>query len=95
LSGLYHQDSVETVLLRLYYTARTILSGVCCEDSIILMMYGDKSSRASETIGDYYSTSTRLFCEDCIIKASSIGNVFDGPTASVLRRLFAGVFSVV
>jgi hypothetical protein len=27
-------------------------------------------------------------------KALLIGNVFDGPTASVLRRLFAGVFSV-
>jgi hypothetical protein len=51
-------------------TAKTLLSGVCCEDSIILMLYGDEeSSRTSETIGDYYSTSKRLCCEDSIIRS--------------------------
>jgi hypothetical protein len=61
----------------------------------ILMLYGDESSGTSETIGDFYSTSTRLCCEDSMIKASSIGNLFDGPTADVLRRLSPGLFSIV
>jgi hypothetical protein len=45
LAGFYYQESV----------AKTLLSRLYCEDSIILMMYGDESSRTSETIGDYYS----------------------------------------
>jgi hypothetical protein len=45
-----------------------ILSGVYCVDSVLLLLYRDECSGSSETIGDYYSTSTRLCCEDSILK---------------------------